>query len=105
MAFNPLNIVYADYPGSAADLLFLQDDSWLPDAAVNSRIIEVKGRFMVSIVLAWVHFPMRLVCRYLQHYPTLAKAQLHADLFCRTAQKDERGTLKIDNDDWNICPN
>ena len=105
MSFNPLNIVYADYPGSAADLHFLQEDGWLMDCAVNGLVTPGKGRWEVAIVLAWVHYPMRFVCRHLQHYPTLAKAQLHANLFCRTAQKDERGTLQIDWNDWNICTN
>jgi hypothetical protein len=105
MAMNPLNIFYADFPGSEADLRFLQDDAWLVDSAVNSWIIMRKGRHHVAMVMAWVQNPMRLVCRYLQHYPTLEKAILHADLFCRTAQKDERGTLQIHWNDWNICIN
>jgi hypothetical protein len=105
MAMNPLNIFYADFPGNEADLWFLQEDDWLKDSAVNSLIWERKGRFHVAMVMAWIHHPMRLVCRYLQHYPSLDKATLHADLFCRTAQKDERGTLQINWNDWNICTN
>ncbi len=105
MGFNPLNIVYADYPGNERDLLFLQQDDWLMDSAVNSLITEQKGRWHVAIVLAYIHYPMRFVCRQIQQYHSLQKATLHADLFCRTAQKDDRGTLKINWNDWNICTN
>jgi hypothetical protein len=105
MGFNPLNIMYADYPGNDYDLQFLQQDSWLMDSAVNPLITERKCRWHVAIVLAFIHFPMRLVCRQLQQYNSYEKAALYADLFCRTAQKDERGTLKINWNDWNICIN
>jgi len=105
MSHIPLNIVFTDFPGSEADLRFLHDHSWLPDTAVKSFVVEKGGRYRVSLIIVWVRFLIRFICRYLDHYPTLAKASLHAELFCRTAQKDKCGNLKIFSNDWNLCLN
>lgn len=80
-------MVFADFPGSETDLHFLHNHSWLPDTSVNSLVVEKGGRYRALLIMAWIRFPMRFICRYLHHYPTLANASLHAKLFCRAAQK------------------
>jgi hypothetical protein len=97
--------MYADFPGHPMDLDFLEADDWLKDSAVNALVTERNQNWRVSMVMAWWYNPMRFVCRFINTYTTQKKAVLSADLFCRTAQKDERGTLKINWNDWNICIN
>jgi hypothetical protein len=105
MDYKPLPIPNTDLQGTAEDLGFLAEDALLIDSVVIPLITFKHGQWLVSLVMAWKKNPIQLICRYINSYPTEKKALLHADLFCRTAQKDERGTQKIILNDWNICTN
>jgi hypothetical protein len=100
-----LNIMYTDYPGGEADLLFLYNQNWLLNSAVNSRMVQQQGRWHIFLVMAWVVNPYRFITRFISTAPTLQKAGIYADAYARTAQKDKRGSLKINYEDFNICPN
>jgi hypothetical protein len=103
--YKPQPISENDLQGGEADLKVLQEDNWLMDSAVIPRVVKIAGMWRVSLVMAWQKDPLQLVCRYINSYPTEAKARLHADMYCRTAQKDERGTQKITWHDQDICTN
>jgi len=38
-------------------------------------------------------------------FATKSKAEIVANLYTRTSQKDQRGTLTLNNNDFNICFN
>lgn len=101
--FEPLR--FHDVPGGEQDLYVLLEDAWLMDSAVIPRVVKTAGMWRVSMVMAWREDSLQLVCRYINSYASEAKARLHADLYCRTAQKDERGTQKITWNGQDLCPN
>jgi hypothetical protein len=97
--------MYADFPGGEADLQFLNDESWLMNSAVNALVIYKNGEWQCWLVMAFVQYPYRFICRFINTNIYEQKAGLYADLYVRTARRDERGTLKINYDDFNICSN
>jgi hypothetical protein len=100
------NIVLTDYTGGVADLLFLQQADWLKDAAVAAHVYQRRGRWQVAISFAWVANPYRFVCRYMADtFDTEKKAALYADFYKRTSQKDKRGTLTVQINDFMCCFN
>jgi hypothetical protein len=105
----PMNLLHdipmTNGPGNAADLVFLQDERWLHNSAVNHWYMQRQGRWHIYLVMAHVANPYRLICRYISHCPSRQKAEVYAAAYLRTAQKDERGSLKINYDDFIICPN
>jgi len=99
------NIVYTEYPGGESDLYFLQEGGWLLNSEVRGHINYKKGRWQVSMILIWVSNPYRFLRRFIDTYESEKKAGIYAELFKRTMQKDARGTIKINEDDFNICFN
>jgi hypothetical protein len=99
------NIVYTEYPGGESELRFLYEAGWLLNSEVRHHIEYNKGRWHVSMILIWAKNPYRFLRRKIDHYDTEKKAAIYAELFKRTMQKDERGTIKINDDDFNICFN
>ena len=99
------NIVYTEYPGEENELRFLYEAEWLHNTEVRPQIVCKKGRWQVTMVLVWAKNPLRFLCRLIDQYPTESKAIVHAELFKRTMQKDKRGTIKISENDFDICFN
>ena len=97
--------MYSDFPGGEADLRFLKDNTWLINSAVNALVIYKDGQWQCWLVMAFVRYPYRFIRRFVNTKPTRQQAILYADLYARTARRDERGTLKINYDDFNICSN
>lgn len=101
-----LNIVFTDFSGNSSDLHFLQNDKWLRDTAVIANVFTQKERWRILLVFAWVRQPMQFICRLMpDSYPTKSKADTFALLFTRTTQKDSRGSLTIQDHDFNFCYN
>ncbi len=99
------NIVYTEYPGGENELRFLREAGWLMNSEVRQQVTYKKGRWHVAILLIWAENPYRFIKRPIDHYDSERKAMIHADFFKRTMQKDERGTVKINENDFNICFN
>ena len=91
--------------GQLSDLGCLQEEAWLLDAAVRYHIALRRGRYWVSLVYIDTGNPFRIRIRQIDHYPTLRKAEQYAELLKRGVQRDQRGTLKVNTDAFDICNN
>ena len=57
------------------------------------------------MIFIWAKNPYRVLRRAIDNYENEKKALIYAEMFKRTLQKDERGTIKINEDDFNISFN
>ena len=81
------------------------DDSWLKDAEVQTRIIEERGRWVVSLVFIDTKDPSRILVNESADYRSKRLAEIHALNMQQTAAKDPRGTQKVNKDDYDINNN
>ncbi|MEM1318870.1 MAG: hypothetical protein AAGG75_01370 [Bacteroidota bacterium] len=107
-AYNELlnlmnNQHFTDHAGSAADMDFLSDDWWLRDTAVIDNVVRRDGMWEIHLVFAHYKEPRKLIKRIISRYPSKKKAELNAWYMKRLAAKDQRGTLKVDLDDFSLC--
>jgi hypothetical protein len=91
--------------GNKKDLLFLQTDAWLKNTEVRYRIVKSQSRWFLSMLFIAIDNPYRFICRKIDNYETEKKAEMYAILFQRGIRKDARGTLKTDENAFNICHN
>lgn len=91
--------------GNKNDLLFLKNDAWLKDTEVRYRIVQTHSRWFLSMIFVWIDNPYRFLCRKIDSYETAKKAEMYAQLFQRGIRKDARGTLKTNENAFNICNN
>lgn len=91
--------------GNKKDLMIFSENLWLHNTEIRYLIDCKKGRWYLSIIYVDIHNPLRLICHYLDHYDTLKKAETYAKIFQRGIRKDARGTLKLDENAYNICNN
>jgi hypothetical protein len=99
------NINYTEYPGGENEIRFLYEADWLLDSEVRPVVTCKNGRWHVAMLLIWAKNPYRFLRRQIDDYDSERKALIHADFFKRTMQKDKRGTIKINENDFNICFN
>ena len=96
------------YTGKVADpgdLLFIEDGSWLKDAAVIDSISNREGAWDVYLVFAHYKNPLQLIIRNITRCFSEQKAQAAAFYIRKEAAKDRRGTLYVSIDDLHICSN
>jgi hypothetical protein len=91
--------------GNQKDLTIFHQTRWLHDTEVKYMIDHRSGRWHLTIIYISIHNPLRLICHYLDHYESFKKAELYAQIFQRGIRKDAGGTLKLDEDAYNICYN
>jgi hypothetical protein len=91
--------------GNARDLRVLKEGRWLKDTEVRYLIQEKCGRWHLQMVYIWIQNPLRFFCNYIDNYESLQKAENYAQIFQRGIRKDARGTLKTDQDAYDICFN
>ena len=91
--------------GNRTDLLFLQTDAWLRDTEVRYRIVHTRSRWFLTMVFVAIDNPYRFLCREIDSYESEKKAEIYAQLFQRGIRKDARGTLKTNENAFNICDN
>ena len=94
---------FIDQPGKQEDMEFLSDDWWLRDTAVIENIVRRDGMWEIHLVFAHYQQPQKLIKRIISRYTCKRKAELSAWYMRRLAAKDQRGTLKVDMDDFNLC--
>ncbi|MEL6945026.1 MAG: hypothetical protein AAFO82_20405 [Bacteroidota bacterium] len=107
-AYNELlnllnNQHFVDTQGGQLDMEFLSDDWWLRDTAVVENVIRRDGMWEIHLVFAHYKEPKKLIKRVIGRYVSKDKAELSAWYMCRLAAKDQRGTLKVDLNDFNLC--
>ncbi|MEM6726192.1 MAG: hypothetical protein AAF598_19265 [Bacteroidota bacterium] len=96
---------FPESPGNANDLSFIEDGGWLLNTEVRYLIQERRSRWHVYMVFVAVENPMKLICRHIDSYHSIQKAETFAKIFQRGIRKDARGTLKSDVNAFNICNN
>ena len=107
-AYNELlnllnNQHFTEKSGDKSDMRFLSDDWWLRDTAVIENIIRREGMWEIHLVFAHYQEPYKLIKRVITRHTSKQKAELSAWYMKRLAAKDQRGTLKIDLDDFQLC--
>lgn len=91
--------------GNLKDLQILGDSHWFHDTEVKYLIEEKCGRWHLQMVYIWIENPLRLFCNYIDNYESIQKAENYAQIFQRGIRKDARGTLKINQNAYDICFN
>lgn len=91
--------------GNNKNLAIFYQTRWLHDTEVKYMIDHRCGRWHLTMIYISIYNPLRLICKYLDHYESFKKAKLYAQIFQRGIRKDARGTLKLDEDAYNICYN
>ncbi len=99
------NQYFTETPGDLTDLNFLLDDYWLRDTAVIENIVNRAGMWEVHLVFAHYQEPFKLIKRVISSYPSKEKAELNAWYIRRIAAKDQRGTLKLNPENFCLCTN
>ncbi|HMQ47162.1 MAG TPA: hypothetical protein PKA00_06615 [Saprospiraceae bacterium] len=94
---------FVERGGKQEDMLFLSEDWWLRDTAVIEIIFKREGMWEINLVFAHYRRPFQLIVRAISRYSSKDKAQLNAQYMRRLAAKDQRGTLKLDINDFNLC--
>ncbi|MEM6893150.1 MAG: hypothetical protein AAF554_05620 [Bacteroidota bacterium] len=82
-----------------------EDDAWLQDAEVQTRIEKERGRWVVSLVFIDTKNPSRILVNEIVDYRSKNLAEIHARNMQQTAAKDVRGTQKVKKDDYDINNN
>ena len=94
---------FTEKPGVNSDMAFLSDDWWLRDTAVMENIVKRKGMWEIQLVFAHYQEPQKLIKRVIARYASKQKAELNAWYMKRLAAKDQRGTLKVNLDNFGLC--
>ena len=107
-AYNQLlnllnNQHFTEKPGMPSDMEFLSDDWWLRDTAVIENIVKREGMWEIHLVFAHYQEPHKLIKRVISRHACKKKEILSATYMRRLAEKDQRGTLKVNIDDFRIC--
>ena len=91
--------------GGQSDMSFLFEDYWLKDTAVISNVVGRNGMWEVHLVFAHYQEPHRLIKRVISQFPNKKQATISAQYMSRMAAKDQRGTLKVDDQQFKISSN
>lgn len=81
------------------------EEAWLKDSAVHVDVFQYKGRWEVSLVFIDTRDPKHILVRRIADYNSERLANIYAEHMRRTAAKDERGTQKVNKDDYHINDN
>ncbi len=94
---------FTEQPGMPSDMDFLSDDWWLRDTAVIENIVRREGMWEIQLVFAHYLEPHKLIKRVISRHSCKDKAELSACYMRRLAAKDQRGTLKVNIEDFRLC--
>ena len=81
------------------------DDTWLLNAAVQSKIEYTKGRWEVSLIFIDTKDPKHILIHRIGDFRSKRLAEINAMYMQKTAAKDIRGTQKVNKNDYNINNN
>ncbi|MBL7757887.1 MAG: hypothetical protein JNL59_10840, partial [Chitinophagaceae bacterium] len=91
-----------DRCGASADTGFIQEDYWLQDTAVIENVEQRQGEYFIYLVFAHHQSPLKFIKRKIVKFACPRKASMTAYYMRRQAAKDQRGTLTINRDLFNI---
>ncbi len=94
---------FTECQGCKDDMNFLTDDWWLRDTAVIENIVKREGMWEIHLVFAHYIEPQKLIKRLISRCSSRKKAILSAGFMRRLAAKDQRGTLKVNIEDFGLC--
>lgn len=94
-----------DILGDTCDFKLLIDDKWLMNTEVKYLLVEKKGLWHLTMIYVAVENPFRFICKKIDHYNSEKKAKTFASILQRSIRKDARGTLKTNQNAFNICQN
>lgn len=95
-----------DTIGNKADLLvFSTEATWLVDTEVMVNIEPERGRWNVYLLFVSVDSALTFLRRKIHTLNSYRQARIYANMYQRTARKDERGNLTCSGDDIYICDN
>ena len=95
-------LYFQEKSGNPADMLFITDEFWLQDTAVIDHVNLLKGMHGVSLVFAHHRNPYKFICRRITAYADAKRAATSAHYMRRQAAKDQRGTLKVSPNFFNL---
>ncbi len=81
------------------------NDAWLLDAEVKSKIEKQNGRWKVSLIFIDTKDPKHILLHKIGDFRSKRLAEINALYIQRTAEKDARGTQKVDKDAYDINNN
>lgn len=96
------NLHFQEKPGRQTDMLFISDEFWLQDTAVIDHVNLLKGMHGVSLIFAHHLNPYKFICRHITAYADARRAATSAHYMRRQAAKDQRGTLKVSANFFNL---
>lgn len=88
--------------GVAADTTFIDDDYWLQDTAVIENVELRHGEYFIYLVFAHHRRPLKFIKRKIVKFACPRRASMAAHYMRRQAAKDQRGTLVVDRDLFNV---
>ena len=80
-------------------------DAWLLDAEVQYKIEEVKSRWEVSLIFIDTKDPKHILIHKIGDFRSKRLAEINGTYMMKTAEKDVRGTQKVNKDDYNFNNN
>jgi len=80
-------------------------DDWFLDSEVRTKIEEVQGRWEVSLIFVNTKDPNQLLIRKIGDYRSKRLAEIYAQNMQKTAEKDKRGTQKVDKSAYDFNDN
>jgi hypothetical protein len=99
------NLYFSDKLGFSNDLKFIADDFWLSDTAVIEQLLLRKGLWEVHLIFAYPAIPTRFLKRRITSHANSKRAAQMAFYMRRLAAKDQRGTISINIDNFNLSLN
>jgi hypothetical protein len=99
------NLMFTESLGGRTDMHFYEDDLWLSDTAVISRLQQRLGLWEVMLVFAHYRRPLTFICRRITRHSCPRRAGIMAHYIGRQAAKDQRGTLRLNLADLSLSIN
>lgn len=93
---------FEDRSGDDRDIRFMADEFWLQDTAVIEHVSKEKGMYAVALVFAHHAIPFKCIRRPISSYADIKKATVSAYYMRRLAAKDQRGTLVVSLQRYNL---
>ena len=78
------------------------EDAWLLDSEVQSKVEKIKGQWKVSLVFIDTKNPRRILIREIGNYRSEKLANISAKYMQQTAARYPRGTQKVNKDGYNF---
>lgn len=95
-------IPFEDRSGNDRDIRFMADEFWLQDTAVIDHVAKEKGMYAVALVFAHHYIPFKCIRRPISSYADIKRANVSAHYMRRLAAKDQRGTLMVSLQRYNL---